>query len=341
MQSQDKAHNASEGRRGVAEPPPIHIKLRLSSRSGRIEQQLIGVRVFFAPIHPTPRSEAAPASAPLPSHHDQRPGHSRSARRRTTAAMALRTPAMANAGPGSDLMKMPPVLQRTAQSTRSTTAWRRVAIPGLLLSPRRGQSVSRGHGRYADRGRLMHGASGECSAWRRAVATSRQVSGHPPLVGPSSSHKRPPARCSKTRPSPWRRSPSGSRSRLQHSIATFPGVGVVPRRPPAEQATPDAPPGGPVGLTCGTGKRYGRDACAGEASSHRHGPPLVSSSPASNVAREARQCLPVRRLWQVVYLSPADNSAGPVWSCPRDVNRTIRTAHLGSPRPSLGHLLCP
>src|SRR5262249_38720960 len=86
-----------------------------------------------------PSIEAAPASAPLPSHHDQRPGHSRSARRRTTAAIALRTPAMANAGPGSPLMRMPPVLQRTAQSTRSTTASRRVAIEGLLLSPRRGR----------------------------------------------------------------------------------------------------------------------------------------------------------------------------------------------------------
>src|SRR5262245_1909971 len=44
---------------GARKRYPIHIKLRLSSRSGRIEQQLIGVWVFFAPIHPAPRSEAA------------------------------------------------------------------------------------------------------------------------------------------------------------------------------------------------------------------------------------------------------------------------------------------
>jgi hypothetical protein len=34
-----------------------------------------------------------------------------------------------------------------------------------------------------------------------------------------------------------------------------------------------------------------------------------------------------------VYLSPADNSAGPVWSCPRDVNRTVLPSHIGCPRP--------
>src|SRR5215475_3459232 len=44
-------------------------------------------------------------------------------------------------------------------------------------------------------------------------------------------------------------------------------------------------------------------------------------------------------LQAVVYLSPADNPAGPVWSCPRDVNRTILTSHLLFPRPGLGHLL--
>jgi hypothetical protein len=38
---------------------------------------------------------------------------------------------------------------------------------------------------------------------------------------------------------------------------------------------------------------------------------------------------------RVVYLSPADNSPGPVWSCPRDVNRnrTVLTSHIGYPRP--------
>ena len=30
---------------------------------------------------------------------------------------------------------------------------------------------------------------------------------------------------------------------------------------------------------------------------------------------------------RVVYLSPADNSAGPVWSRPRDVNQTVLTSH--------------
>ena len=37
----------------------MHIKLRLSSRSSRIEQQLRGVGVFFAPMHPAPCREAA------------------------------------------------------------------------------------------------------------------------------------------------------------------------------------------------------------------------------------------------------------------------------------------
>src|SRR5262247_2955793 len=52
---------ANQGVQGLGDRPRsgIHIKLRLSSRSGRIEQQLIGVWVFFAPIHPAPRREAA------------------------------------------------------------------------------------------------------------------------------------------------------------------------------------------------------------------------------------------------------------------------------------------
>jgi len=33
-----------------------------------------------------------------------------------------------------------------------------------------------------------------------------------------------------------------------------------------------------------------------------------------------------RLLPRVVYLSPADNSAGPVWSRPHDVNRTVMTS---------------
>jgi hypothetical protein len=43
----------------------------------------------------------------------------------------------------------------------------------------------------------------------------------------------------------------------------------------------------------------------------------------------------------VVYLSPADISAGPVWSCPRDVNRTVLSSHIGFPRPGLSRLLYP
>ena len=43
----------------------------------------------------------------------------------------------------------------------------------------------------------------------------------------------------------------------------------------------------------------------------------------------------------VVYLSPTDNSAGPVWSRPRDVNRTVLTSHIGFPRPDAGRLPCP
>jgi hypothetical protein len=38
----------------------------------------------------------------------------------------------------------------------------------------------------------------------------------------------------------------------------------------------------------------------------------------------------------VVYLSPADNSAGPAWNCPRDVNQTVMTSHIGFPRPRAG-----
>ena len=44
---------------------------------------------------------------------------------------------------------------------------------------------------------------------------------------------------------------------------------------------------------------------------------------------------------RVVYLSPAANSAGTVWSCPCDVNGTILTTHLGFPRLGVGRLLCP
>jgi len=41
-------------------------------------------------------------------------------------------------------------------------------------------------------------------------------------------------------------------------------------------------------------------------------------------------------LW-VVYLRAAGNAAGPVWSRPRDVNRTVVTSHIGFPRPGPGH----
>ena len=94
----------------------------------------------------------------------------------------------------------------TAGSGRSATAWdahtplydqcgtaRCLAAPGRgwLLSPRRGQAVCRGHGRDAERRRLRHGASGACSAWRRAVATGKQVAATTPA--------RPPL-CSQTTP---------------------------------------------------------------------------------------------------------------------------------------------
>jgi hypothetical protein len=36
---------------------------------------------------------------------------------------------------------------------------------------------------------------------------------------------------------------------------------------------------------------------------------------------------------QIVYLRPADNPAGPVWSRARDINRTVRTALIGLPSP--------
>src|SRR5262245_3818820 len=81
-----------------------------------------------------PSMEAATASAPLPSHHDQRPRHSWRASPRTTAARALRRPATANAGQTIALIRRPPVLQSTAQSTRRTTALRRAAIEHVLLT---------------------------------------------------------------------------------------------------------------------------------------------------------------------------------------------------------------
>ena len=39
---------------------------------------------------------------------------------------------------------------------------------------------------------------------------------------------------------------------------------------------------------------------------------------------------------RVASLSPADNSAGPVWSRPRDVNLTVMSSHIGFPRPRAG-----
>jgi transposase len=38
-------------------------------------------------------------------------------------------------------------------------------------------------------------------------------------------------------------------------------------------------------------------------------------------------------LHEIVYLRPADNPAGPVWSRARDINRTVRTALIGLPSP--------
>jgi transposase len=38
-------------------------------------------------------------------------------------------------------------------------------------------------------------------------------------------------------------------------------------------------------------------------------------------------------LHEIVYLSPADNPAGPVWSRARDINRTVRTSLIGLPSP--------
>ena len=53
---------------------------------------------------------------------DQGPRHSGRASSRTTAAMALRMPATVKAGKAIHLMRIPPVLQSTAQSTRRTKA---------------------------------------------------------------------------------------------------------------------------------------------------------------------------------------------------------------------------
>src|SRR5262249_13532094 len=81
-----------------------------------------------------PSIEAAPASAPLPSHHDQRMRHSRRTSSRTMAAMALRMPATAHPRQAMHLIKRPPVLQSTAQSTRRTAAWLRAAMTYALLA---------------------------------------------------------------------------------------------------------------------------------------------------------------------------------------------------------------
>src|SRR5437667_11262695 len=85
-----------------------------------------------------PSIDAAPANAPLPSHHDQRVRHSRRTHSRTMAAMALRMPATATAGQAIHLIKRPPVLQSTAQSTRRTAAWLRAAMTYALLSSYQG-----------------------------------------------------------------------------------------------------------------------------------------------------------------------------------------------------------
>jgi hypothetical protein len=43
----------------------------------------------------------------------------------------------------------------------------------------------------------------------------------------------------------------------------------------------------------------------------------------------------------VVYLQPADHSAGPTWSRPRDINRTILTSRTGFSRLGPGCLPYP
>jgi hypothetical protein len=48
-----------------------------------------------------------------------------------------------------------------------------------------------------------------------------------------------------------------------------------------------------------------------------------------------------RRHRRVVYLSPTANSAGSVWPCPRDVNRTVMTSSIEFPRPGAGRWPCP
>src|SRR5262245_29517822 len=89
-----------------------------------------------------PSIEAAPASAPLPNHHDQRGRHSRRTSSRTMTAIALRMPATASAGQAIHLIKRPPVLQSTAQRTRRTAALLRAAMTDALLLPRRGQRAA-------------------------------------------------------------------------------------------------------------------------------------------------------------------------------------------------------
>ncbi len=44
------------------------------------------------------------------------------------------------------------------------------------------------------------------------------------------------------------------------------------------------------------------------------------------------------RVQRVVYLYPADNAAGPSWSRPRDVNRTVVTSHIECSRPRPGQV---
>src|SRR2546429_364257 len=114
-----------------------------------------------------PSIEAAPASAPLPSHHDQRGRHSRRTHSRTMAARALRMPATANAGQAIHLIKRPPVLQSTAQSTRRIAARLRATMTDALLSL---EQASQGSlcavifgGAYTLVGCLAHDPAEECA----------------------------------------------------------------------------------------------------------------------------------------------------------------------------------
>jgi len=60
-----------------------------------------------------------------------------------------------------------------------------------------------------------------------------------------------------------------------------------------------------------------------------------------NAGKETLKTVNIEALTdEVVYLSPADNSAGPVWSRPRAINRTVMASPIGFPRPGAGRWPC-